>query len=192
MIVMVHGGYDSAQFPAYQKTDPIESWAHPQKYLVFEGNTCYRFRPPRKHLQKINLYRMGCPRLSLVFFLGIQIPLNLRAPFCTCCWFAWFGTALNLPPPPPLPCPKKAVKFNLGCPYSVLSIFFDFSWGFIFCSPRMGRGGWEPDSVRIKSGPPRSNWNFQGDVASILKPVVSCAAAERNLTGLGWFRQIIV
>ena len=58
------------QFPAYQKTDPIESWAHPQKYLVFEGNTCYRFRPPRKHMQKINLYRMGCPRLSLVFFLG--------------------------------------------------------------------------------------------------------------------------
>ena len=27
----------------------------------------------------------------------------------------------------------------------------------------MGHGGWEPDSVLIKSGTPRFNWNFQGD-----------------------------
>ena len=70
-------------------------------------------------------------------------------------------------PQPPLPSPKKAVKLNLGCPDSVLSIFFDFSWGFIFCSAPMGHGGWEPDSVPIKSGPPRSNWNFQGDATTI-------------------------
>ena len=27
----------------------------------------------------------------------------------------------------------------------------------------MGHGTWEPDSVPIKSGPPRSNWNSHGD-----------------------------
>ena len=117
------------QFPAYQKTDPIESWAHPQKYLVFEGNTCYRFRPPRKHMQKINLYRMGCPRLSLVFFLGIQIPLNLRAPFCTCCWFAWFGTALNLAPLPPFPAQKRLSNSILGAHTLYCRFFLIFPGG---------------------------------------------------------------
>ena len=34
----------------------------------------------------------------------------------------------------------------------------------------MGHGGWEPDSVPIKSGPPRSTWNFQGDFHNIYIP----------------------
>ena len=56
--------------------------------LFLKKKKGYRFRAPRKHMQKRNLYRMGRARLSLFFFWKIDPPpiaeCNLRAPFCTC------------------------------------------------------------------------------------------------------------
>ena len=119
-------------------------------------------------MQQRSLYRMGCARLSLIIFWETRSPQYPEGTILYMLLICLIWDCSKFVPQPPLPSPKKAVKLNFGCPDSVLSIFFDFSWGFIFCSAPMGHGGWEPDSVPIKSGPSRSNWNFQGDVEGII------------------------
>ena len=126
-------------------------------------------------MQQRSLYRMGCARLSLIIFWETRSPQYPEGTILYMLLICLIWDCPKFVPQPPLPSPKKAVKLNFGCPDSVLSIFFDFSWGFIFCSAPMGHGGWEPDSVPIKSGSPRSNWNFQGDT-------------NANGQGIGTFR----
>ena len=160
---MVHDGSDSVQFPTYQTTNAIDSWARPQKCIDFDENRFYRFRVPR--IQKRKPYRMDCPRLGLFFFeneVTKQQSVIWEHHSVHVVLMPDLGL-LNLRGAPPLFFPKSVCKLYLGCSYSVLSVFLDFSWVFIFFRSHRKDGGWEPDSVPIKSGPPTSNWNFHGE-----------------------------
>lgn len=130
---MLLDGSDSVQFPTYQTTDAIDSWAHPQKCADFDDNRFYRFRVPR--IEKKNTVQNGLFKVEFVLFLERTHQIaecNLRAPFQTCSVDAWFGTAPNLGVHPPFFLCKTFVNSILGartrCSYCLEHLICNFRY----------------------------------------------------------------